>query len=180
MTLSAWKDQISISLKKEYQEKIDRNKEIFKNKSPTKQIYQRIDQIIENNRTFEEKAELHREKADKHEDKAEEFEAKAKRKNTNQKLRQKRDRKKELKEKLEKIKQNERKTEKEKRKELEKEYKEQMEERGYDYSKEDVESFVNRKIEKWGENKESKQDIKNELEEVKDKINEYEKIISSK
>lgn len=185
MTLRAWKGQISISLKEEYEEKIDRNKEEFREKSPTEELYNRIDRIIEESPTPREKAKkLRKESKDKKKE-AKKWEKKANLRKTRKELRDKRQRLETVNKKIKELEKTGQKSEREMRKEIREKETQKMKDKlrtspsdnSVEDKKDKIDRYVNAKIESWKEKQDNKEELKKEKVNLEEEIREYENIL---
>lgn len=182
MALRSWKGQISISLKEEYEDKIDRHKEKFREKSPTEELYNRIDEIIENAPTPEERAERLREEAEQKMEEAEKWEKRAGKKKARTELKEKKEELESVKKKLQQITEEGQKTEdefkEEARSEIREEKKNKLETSPTDKSIEDpeIQDRIDRKVESrveaWKEDKNNKDKLKEKKQSLEEDIQE--------
>lgn len=187
MSIRTWKGQISISLNEEYEDKIDRHKEEFKERSPTQEIYDRIDKIIENAPTPEERAELHRKKMEEHKKEVKKWQKKAKKKEARKELRSKKDDLQSVKQKIKEIKESGEKTEEQIRKESRNEILQECEEKAskpnVDKSAEELlemdryQRKIEKRIDSWKEEKRNIGRLQEKKQNLEADVQEYEEIL---
>lgn len=178
MGISSWNGQIKINPKEEYSEKISKHKDIFEDRSPTQEFYNRIDRIIENAPTPEEKAEIHRDKAEEHRKKAQKYQEKAERKQAKQTLRNKRSKLEEITEKISEVEEEGIKQQDEIEEDILEKYRNRDRFEGYsdEEIKEEVgfDRMVEKKLDKQPnlqELEENKQRLKQEISELENQLN---------
>lgn len=171
--IDVWRGQIRISLKKEYEQKLEENEEEFNDRSPTEVMYEAIDRIIENAPTPQERARKHRSKAEEHQEEAKKWERRAKKKNAKSEIRDKREKLGELENRIEVIEDRGLRTEKEIRKDIEQERRE----RGHDLESEEVQESIDRQVKKKLEKQPNLKQLKEERSDLKDQVSQLESIL---
>lgn len=178
MSIGTWTGQIKINLKEEFSEKISEHSDIFEERSPTQEMYNRIDNIIENAPTPEEKAERHRDKAEEHRQKAEKWEEKVEVKQAKQNLREARKELRQVKDTISEIGDGGVKQREEIEEEILEKYRHREKFEGYsdDQIKEEVsfERMVKRKLDKQPDLEEleaKREKLKEKISELEDQLN---------